>query len=90
MIKFTTWDIHCHYVRKSLKIKTTSECKNIKINILQDNFDTSTCRREYDFMNKKRYLRIYKLFYIGNISAIEVDNTNISPIVECRPSQRSP
>lgn len=75
--KESIWDIYCHYTRKILKINTTSECKNVKVNILQENFDTSTCRREYDFTDKKRYLRIYKLFYIGYISAMEIDGNNI-------------
>ena len=72
------WDMYCHYTRKTIKINTDSECKNVKINVLQENFDTSTCRREYDFTNIKRYLRIYKIFYIGNISSIEVDNNIIA------------
>jgi hypothetical protein len=84
------WDIHCHYTRKSMKINTSPECKNIKINVLQENFDTSTCRRVYDFTGIKKYLRIFKIFYIGNISSISIDGNNIPFIEGCHPSQRSP
>lgn len=72
------WDIHCHYVRKNIKISTENECKNLIVNVLQDNFDTSICRRPYDFSNKQKYLRIYKIYYIGVIDSLIVDDNNIA------------
>ena len=72
-----TWDIHCHYIRKNFNISTVKYCSNLIVNVLQDNFDTSACRRIYDFTDKKRYLRIYKIFYIGVIDSLIVNDNNI-------------
>ena len=48
---FNIWDPWCHYQRRHFNLPYNIIGGKIRINILQDNFDTSNCRRNYDFSN---------------------------------------
>ena len=37
----------------------------VKLEILNDNIDTSSCRRIYDFKNIEKELYIKQIFYVG-------------------------
>ena len=60
-----TWDPWCHYDRKHFNITNKIIDGGIKINVLQDSFDTSTCRREFDFSGIKKKLNIHYIYYVG-------------------------
>ena len=47
--KINSWDVYCHYERRFHfpSLKTFDVKNNLKLLVLQEDFDTSTCRREY-------------------------------------------
>ena len=74
---FNTWDPWCHYERKHFNLPCSIEGK-IRINILQDNFDTSNCRRRYDFTKIKKTLIVHDIYYIGQYLTINNLSSGIS------------
>lgn len=78
-IKENTWDIWSHYLRKHFHLAMVVKGR-IYINILEEKFDTSQCRREYDFSLEKKKLIVHKIYYIGN--ALSVENINDGSEIE--------
>jgi hypothetical protein len=55
--KINSWDVYCHFERNFHfpSLKTFEVNNNLKLSVLQEDFDTSICRREFDFKaNKKK------------------------------------
>ena len=50
----------------SLKIFEVNN--NLKLLVLQEDFDTSTCRREYDFKGIQKKMKINEIYYTGDIN----------------------
>ena len=62
------WDQWCHFERDNLKLNIKCETR-IQINILQDEFDTSSAKIQNVDNNKK--MIIHSICYIGNISKVD-------------------
>jgi len=69
--KVNTWDPYCHYQRMQIDLALIIEGR-IRINVLQDDFDTSSCRRDYDFSDIEKKLIIHEIYYIGD--ALKISN----------------
>ena len=64
-----TWDIWSHYDRNANKVLSKKQIVDgkLKLEILQDEFDTSKCRRDgIDFTKYTKHLHIKNVFYIGD------------------------
>ncbi len=72
--KYNTWDVWCHYSRKHFSIPLVVN-GIVQINILQENFDTSTCRKEYDFTNIDKKLIIHDIYFVGKFLNVENKST---------------
>jgi len=71
--KYNTWDIWCTYPRKHFSLSFF--VKDItKIKILNDEFDTSNCKIDFDFTKVRKKLVIHNIYYIGDY--LEVININ--------------
>ena len=66
--KCNLWDQWCYFERNNIKLKFTVD-KSIKINILQEKFDTSSAKVQNVDNNKK--MTVYTIFYLGTISKID-------------------
>ncbi len=65
-LEHNVWDVWCHYDRPSCKLDNILVEGNLRIDILQDLFDASKCRRDgIRFENISKKLIIKKVFYIG-------------------------
>jgi Fe-S cluster assembly iron-binding protein IscA len=82
------WDKHCYYERYSMGISTEKN-QIVIIKILQDIFDTSSCKnKDIKFDNYTKYMDIKKIYYIGDLyidliddisqNIIKIKNNNIS------------
>jgi hypothetical protein len=60
------WDQWCHYTRDNIKMRIPTSNK-IKIKILQDTFDTTLCKTNFDFSKCNKYMYIYEIYYLGNL-----------------------
>lgn len=65
---FNTWDIWSHYDRIADKsVENLIVDGKLKLEILQDEFDTTKCRRDgIDFTEYTKHLKIENVFYIGD------------------------
>ena len=68
--KFNMWDQWCNYERDNIKLELKIN-GNVKINITNENFDTTEAKLQNINLNKK--LIIKTIFYIGDISKIEIE-----------------
>jgi hypothetical protein len=66
--KCNLWDQWCYFERNTIKLNIKCET-TIKINILQDEFDTSSTKIQNVDNNKK--MIVHNIFYIGNISKVD-------------------
>lgn len=66
-----TWDRWCYYTREQCLVKHNIR-DYLKISILNNDFDTSSCKKDIDFSKIEKKLVVYKIYYIGN--GIEVNN----------------
>jgi hypothetical protein len=66
--KCNLWDQWCYFERNNIKLKFTVD-KSIKINILQEEFDTSSAKVQNVDNNKK--MTVHTIFYLGNISKVD-------------------
>jgi hypothetical protein len=64
-IKYSIWDIHCHYERSNFKLKNLNVNGDLEIKILQDEIDYSTCRRPIVETTVEKELNVLEIFYIG-------------------------
>ena len=70
--KMNMWDPWCHYERENIKLSTRA-CKRVVISVLQDSFDTSSCKLDIDFsMNTKR-MELINILYIGTMEIEELE-----------------
>jgi hypothetical protein len=68
--EFNFWEQWCYYTRRTLRFRYNIE-NCIKITILQDNFDTSKCQKQFDFSGYKKELKIYDIYFIGDKLSIK-------------------
>ena len=63
--RINTWDRWCHFPRKNFQfpMKINGE---VQLNILQENFDTSECRVDFDFTKHRKKLVIHDIYYVGS------------------------
>ena len=66
------WDQWCHYERENIKLSTRA-CKRVVISVLQDSFDTSSCKSNIDFSKNTKRMEIINIFYIGTIEIEELE-----------------
>jgi hypothetical protein len=59
-----TWDKWCYYQREQFDLGMEITGK-AKVSILQNNFDTSSCRKPYNFEIEKKKLIVHEIFYVG-------------------------
>lgn len=62
------WDRWCHYPRLGLKIRTLNPVSHFRIDVLQDTFDTSECKVDFDFTKHRKQMKCRRIFFIGNLS----------------------
>ena len=67
------WDQWCHYNRLSMKISTKQRGSYVDIKILNDIFDTTTCKKDINFDTITKHMEIKKIFYIGQMSIDSID-----------------
>lgn len=65
--KLNTWDPWCYFTRDSIKIQIPLS-NTVKIKILQDEFNTDDCKNDINFNEFKKYMYIYEIFYLGELS----------------------
>lgn len=65
-IKYNIWDVHCHYERETFKLNDLVVNDQLKIEVLHDDFDHSTCRRPIIDVPKIKELNIKQIYYIGS------------------------
>lgn len=65
-----TWDRHCHYTRKNLNLSMQISGRT-RINILQDHFDTSSCKNPMNFNRQRKKLIVHDIFFVGNDLFVE-------------------
>jgi len=68
--KYSIWDIYCHYERKSFALNNIIMEGTTTINILQDDPDYSTCRRNITESNIEKELNIIDIYYLGDIMSV--------------------
>jgi hypothetical protein len=66
------WDQWCHYEREKIKLSTKA-CKRVVISVLQDSFDTSSCKLDIDFLKHTKRMEILKIFYIGTMEVEDLE-----------------
>lgn len=71
--KFNTWDRWCHYSREHFSVPCTVEGE-VGINISQENFDTSTSCKEYNYIKKEKKLIVHDIYFVGNFLKIKNKN----------------
>lgn len=65
---FNTWDQWCHYNRKHFNISFVLENNDVILEVLDDDFDTSSCRNSYlSFENYKKKIIVHSIFHTGKI-----------------------
>lgn len=69
---FNLWDRWCYYERKHFCISTPYYKGFINVNILQDDFDTSSCKINFDFDKYKKKIVLHAICYQGN--SLEIKN----------------
>ena len=74
-----TWDRWCHYTRRHFRLSMKIS-KKAQINILQTNFDTSSCKNQIDFKTVKKKLIVHDIYYVGN--DLTVDNIHDGCMIE--------
>jgi hypothetical protein len=65
---FNNWDRWCYYEREMVNLKFLINGET-KIEILQDEFDTSSCENDCDWKVQK-VLKLLTIFYVGDIEKI--------------------
>lgn len=70
---YNTWDRWCYYPRKHFNLPMEIR-GNVRLNILQKNFDISSCHEQVDFKNKKKKLIVHEIYYIGDY--LHIKNIN--------------
>lgn len=69
--KILTWDRWCHYERLNCKINDNDIDGELKITILEDDFDYSSCKESTINFNKiKKFLKIEEIFYTRELKVI--------------------
>lgn len=70
-----TWDRWCHYTRRhfNLPMRISGE---YHFNILQTDFDTSSCKIQMDFKKEEKKLIVHDIYYVGN--ELRIDNIHDS------------
>jgi hypothetical protein len=66
--QYNLWDAWCYYCRDNIKIEAEID-GHLKINILQDQFDTSSAKEKVEPLSKK-HIKPYSLYYIGTIDSM--------------------
>jgi len=66
------WDQWCHFERENIKL-STGACKRVVISISQDSFDTSSCKKDIDFLNITKRMELINIFYIGSIEIEDLE-----------------
>lgn len=69
--KENLWDEWCYYTRKHFNLSFSFVSK-ATITILDDVFDTKSCKYNVDFKNKKKKFIVHEIYYIGN--KLEIEN----------------
>mgnify|MGYP003490586253 FL=1 len=65
--QYNIWDVWCHYDRPSCKLDNIPVNGDLRIDILQNSFDTSKCRRDWiNFKKIGKKLIINRIFYTGD------------------------
>lgn len=62
---YNTWDQYCHYNREYFHLNNINVSSQLKIEILQDDIDYSTCRRPITQKPVRKELNIIQIYYIG-------------------------
>ena len=70
-ITINTWDRWCHYPRPHFNLPM-QVAGTTRLTILQDAFDTSSCKELSDFTRFEKKLIIHKIYYIGE--TLKVNN----------------
>ncbi len=76
-----TWDRWCYYTREHILIRHSIR-DYLKISVLKDDFDTSSCKKDIDFSRIDKKLVVCEIYYIGN--GIEVINLEDGVPLPCR------
>lgn len=61
--KYNTWDVYCFFERTVTREYKINNIKHLKIEQLDKVFNTSNCRRDFDFLNIKKKLIIKEIYY---------------------------
>jgi len=68
-MKYNTWDRWCHYYRKHFNLPHIEEpikvSQKIKLNILQEHFDTNLYKGDMNFNEISKYLIVHDIYFIG-------------------------
>jgi hypothetical protein len=67
--KYTIWDQWCHFERNNIKI-AIDWSKEVKLKILQESFDTQSCKHDINFDKFEKYMYIHEIFYLGNLTIL--------------------
>ena len=67
------WDQWCHFERHNIKLSFDIKNKLI-IKILNDTFDTSSCKHEIEWNKYDKKMEILDIFYIGSIDKYLIDS----------------
>jgi len=65
------WDQWCHFMRDSIKV-SIDWSENVVIKILQDIFDTTSCKKDINFNNIEKYMYIHEIFYLGELYEYQI------------------
>jgi len=71
--KENMWDEWCYYTRKHFNLPFSFKNK-AKITLLNDSFNTSSCKYNIDFSKKNKKIIIHDIYYIGE--KFEIENLN--------------
>jgi len=70
---YNSWDRWCNFSRKHFFLPLSIGGK-IEINILQDEFNTSTCKEKYNFKKERKKIILHEIYYVGD--SLKITNVN--------------
>ena len=66
VVKHTIWDQWCNYERNNIKLSFDVKNK-ATIKIINDEFDTSSCKHNIDWSSYNKKMEIIDIFYVGYV-----------------------
>lgn len=69
--KIDLWDRWCHFERNHFDFMIPQTYGKVCIRVLQDNFDTSSCKMPVNFQKYKKYIACREIYWQGTSLVIE-------------------